>query len=76
MPHYPMSAVLDDLKLNRKALIETMMGQDGFDPDKVRELAALQGAIAAVEAQIEEDSPYPSDDRIEQTIRTRIHERC
>ncbi len=46
--------LLDDLKENRLALIQSMSGGKSWSDDHVRQLAEIQGAISAVEAQIAE----------------------
>ncbi|CAN7480545.1 hypothetical protein [Mesorhizobium sp. LjNodule214] len=46
--------MLEELKMNRTSLMDSMVRGSGWTDDHLRQLAEIQGAIAAVEAVIEE----------------------
>ncbi|MBX5223780.1 hypothetical protein HJC04_26245 [Rhizobium sp. NLR8a] len=46
--------LLDDLKTARHGLIESMIGGKSWSDDQVKQLAEIQAAIAAVEAEMSE----------------------
>jgi hypothetical protein len=62
MTYFPIETILNDLKDERAACIKALTEGKGDLMKAAYELAAIQGAIMAVEAQMSEDSP---DERIE-----------
>jgi hypothetical protein len=64
MTQYPIQTLIDDLKTERKSIVEAMK-KSGFDMEKAKALAVVQAAIVAVEAQRDDDSDWPAGGGVE-----------
>ncbi|QND48102.1 hypothetical protein HB780_20910 [Rhizobium lusitanum] len=59
------SGLLEDLKTNRSGLIDLMINGQGWTDTQVRQLAEIQGAIAAVEAEMAEPPKKKTGPKVE-----------
>ncbi|TAW23103.1 hypothetical protein ELI20_18775 [Rhizobium ruizarguesonis] len=59
------SGLLEDLKADRTSLMESMINGKGWTDTQVRQLAEIQGAIAAVEAEMAEPPVKKTGPKVE-----------